>query len=71
MKRFVPLSITAVGGFALIVAYFIPHTCRAWAKRSASGSTSWRPLRSFWAAATSSRLSSSSSPIVDAAGAIR
>ena len=25
MKRFVPLLITAVGGFALIVAYFIPH----------------------------------------------
>ena len=26
MKRAVPLLITALGGFALIAAYFIPHT---------------------------------------------
>src|SRR5688572_2784832 len=29
MKRTIPLLITALGGFVLIVAYFIPHT-QAW-----------------------------------------
>jgi hypothetical protein len=34
MKRFVPLLITALGGFTLIVAYFIPYT-QSWGERAA------------------------------------
>jgi hypothetical protein len=34
MKRFVPLLITALGGFVLIAAYFIPYT-QSWGERAA------------------------------------
>jgi hypothetical protein len=34
MKRTIPLLITALGGFALIVAYFIPHT-QSWGEQVA------------------------------------